>query len=696
MISIIIPVYNCEKYLNNLFSSFDRQRSNDFELVFVDDGSTDNSYELINGKIGTKSYPVKLIKQANGGVSAARNTGIKNATGEYITFVDADDYVTEDYIEYLTNGISESDADTFVFQLYRIRENLPYAIPDNPDGSFKVFSKFEMLKKFIANPTKFTVCDLVVRRETVEKNNLYFASGYKYYEDYDYLLRLFCVSRKIEFTERMLYFYILREVSAMATFRVDRLSCLTLLEERASDIEKVVPEFSKYYKKWMISRIIWSVMWQACSAFSFFELVKFSKKLYAKRYMKNLYDYSDKKVRITARLFCISRTAYIILAKILGRSHTRVGKTSTDSFFEYLDSLPKEVLVYGMTDNRGGIESYIMNIYRSSDPNKIRFDFIADWEKTAYEDEILAHGSEIYRIPAKSSHPIGHLLEFFKVLKENRQYKTVYFNILNAGAAYSMIVPFVLRRKIIVHSHNASDDNMKLHRLFVKPLNFFADGRLACSFLAGRYMFGDKAVDNGEVTVINNAISVEDFIYSPERRSSKRKELGLTDELAVLHVGRITNQKNPLYLLDIFESLLKKEPDSVLLYAGVGDMDEKVKASAREKGIFEKIMFLGMRNDVSDLMQAADVFLLPSKYEGLPIVAVEAQTADLQCFLSESITSEAGITENAHFISIEEPPSTWSDGILKYRGIKRKNKSFEITSAGYNIKNEADKLSEYL
>lgn len=696
MISIIIPVYNGERYIESLFSAFDRQLSNGFELIFVDDGSKDNSYALINQYVGKKSYPVKLVKQSNSGVSTARNTGIKNAVGEYITFVDVDDYVTEDYIVFISNRISKSNVDTLVFQSYRIHENLPYKIPNNPDSDFEVISNLDILKKFISNPTKFAVYNIVVRRDIIEKNNLYFANGYKYYEDYDYLLRLFCVSQKIEFTERMLYFYILREASAMATFNTARLSCQSLLEDLKPYISEKIPEFSSYYEKWMISRINWSIMWQACNAFSFSELLKFSKKLYMKRHMRNLYDYPDKKVSITARFFCLCRSAYILLAKLFSRSHTKVGKTSADEFFKYLDSLPKEILVFGMTDNKGGIESYLMNMFRCIDPKKIRFDFIVDWKKMAYDKEVLEKGSKIYYIPSKSSHPLKHLIKFFKILKDNKQYKTVYFNILNAGVAYSMVIPFLLRRRIVVHSHNGSDDNMRLHRFFMKPLSFFADRKLACSELAAEHMFGNKAVEKGEVTIINNAISVEDYIFNPERRLSKRQELGLDSKLTVLHVGRITNQKNPMYLLDIFEQLLKSAPDAVLLYAGVGDMEDEVKNSAKEKGIAEKISFLGVRDDISELMQAADAFLLPSKYEGLPIVAIEAQTADLQCFLSESISSEVKITENVHFFSIDASPSVWSDGILKYCDMQRKDRSPEITSAGYNIKNEADKLSKLL
>ncbi len=358
--------------------------------------------------------------------------------------------------------------------------------------------------------------------------------------------------------------------------------------------------------------------------------------------------------------------------------------------------LKKRILVYGMTDNRGGIESYIMNFYRHIDKEKLTFDFIIDFKEMAYEHEVTAAGSKVLKIHPKSKHPIGHLASFYKILKNHPEYDTVYFNILNASSAYSMVVPFLLRRTIIVHSHNGSNDNMKLHKVFKNLLNFFADKRLACSELAARYMFGDKYVDKGKVTVINNAICVDDFTFNPEERFNKRKELGLCDEFAVLHVGRMENQKNPMYLLDIFGELLSLEPSAVLIYVGTGSMEDEVKNRAREKGISENIKFLGMRNDVSELMQAADVFLLPSKYEGLPIVAIEAQTSDLQCFLSKNISLEAKITENVHFISIDALPSVWADEIIKFDRSERKSLNMEIEQAGYDIEKETDNLVKIL
>lgn len=351
------------------------------------------------------------------------------------------------------------------------------------------------------------------------------------------------------------------------------------------------------------------------------------------------------------------------------------------------------ILVYGMTDNMGGIEAYIMNVYRHLDKDRLTFDFIVDFPEMAYNDEVSAGGSNIYFIPAKGKNPLKHLAEFYRVLKKHKEYKTVYFNILNAGAAFSMLVPFLLRRKIVTHSHNSSDNNMRLHNAFKGLLNFFTKGKLACSQVAADYMFGE----NSGAVIINNAIELDKYIYNENVRMKKRSELGLDNELTVLHVGRMSPEKNPMYIIDIFSEIVKRQSDAVLLYTGRGPMEDEIKKYAEDKNLTEKnIKFLGMRKDVNELMQAADIFLLPSLFEGLPVVGIEAQTADLQCFLSDKITEAVKITDKVKFLSIEQPAGVWADSILSAEVSGRVNRKQDMTDAGYNIEKEVEKLVKAL
>ncbi len=684
-LSIIIPVYNGENYIDNIISAFDTQLSTDFELIFIDDGSKDNSYDKLTKLLNTKNYDIKVIHQENAGVSAARNNGIQNAKGKYITFIDVDDFVTDDYISSIMNAIKDDDADTFVFQSYRIKDGLPYSIPNNPDNPFKRIKNLDILKKFVENPTAFAVYDVVIKRETIEKHKLLFSVGYKYYEDYDYIIRLFSVCEKIAFTDRMLYFYVLRDGSAMATFVTDRISCLGLLEGLKPFIELHCPDFLPLFEKWMLSRIYWSIMWQACHAFSYKDIVCFAKKAYMKKYMRNLYDYPDKRVSTSAHIFNFSVFVYVLTVRFLGRKKTKVKKTDVKPFLEYLNAKPNRILVYGMTDNLGGIETYLINQLAMLDRSKAIFDFVTDFPTMAYSDKAKTMGSDIYFIPAKSKGIFAQWKAFYKILKIHPEYNKIYFNILDAGAAITMVVPWLMGRKIITHSHNGNTDKLKLHKICRPFLKLFTSKRYSCSAIAAEYMFGKKH----NATIIPNAIDAEKYAFNDEIRQQKRKELGIENNFVICHIGRMSLQKNPKGLIEIFDKLIQKDSSAVLLSVGSGEMDDEISEFAKSKKCYGFIRFLNKRNDVNEILQAADVFILPSFYEGLPLVAIEAQAAGLPCLISENISRETAITENVKFLNIYSAEK-WVEEILKQKNFERKVTSDKIIKAGFDLKHHTD------
>lgn len=353
----------------------------------------------------------------------------------------------------------------------------------------------------------------------------------------------------------------------------------------------------------------------------------------------------------------------------------------------------EKILIYGMTSVMGGTEAYIMSLYRFSDKDKIQFDFVCDFPTMAYSEEVITNGSLVHHIPSKSSNPIKHLFAFKKILKDHPEYKKVYFNVLNAGAAFTMWVAKRMKRKVYVHSHNSSDENMRLHNLFKPALNKYADKRFACSDLAAEHMF----YNTDDVMLVNNAIDVKKFIYSEEKRSYKRKELKLTDnDFVLFHAGRIAPQKNPRFLIEIFSKVVEKRPDAILLYAGVGPMEQEIKELAQQKGVQNNIRFLGMRSDVDELYQSADAFILPSVFEGLGIVLIEAQAAGLPVFVSDCVPPVTKITELLSFISLEKPADYWAEKILASVGTQRRDMSKEIEAAGYSIEKEVSKIQKAL
>lgn len=342
--------------------------------------------------------------------------------------------------------------------------------------------------------------------------------------------------------------------------------------------------------------------------------------------------------------------------------------------------LSEHILVYGMTDNPGGIEMYLMNQLRTVDRGKIVFDFVTDFPTIAYADEIKSFGSKIYYISAKSKSLFGHLNQMYKILRSHPEYKKVYFNILDAGAAITEVVPWLLRRKIVTHSHNGNTDKIRLHKLCRPFLNLFTDKRYACSEVAAEFMFGKKHSE-----IIPNMIDAEKYSFSVNARTAKRKELGIENKFVVCHVGRLSPQKNPFGLIDIFKEVLKVNENSVLLSVGNGEIADDVHNYAKEKGIYDNILFLGRRNDIDCLLSAADVFLLPSFYEGLPIVAIEAQASGLPCVLSDCISLETAITGNVKFLSLRTPDSDWAKIITSYKNFERKDTRDYIINSGYDI-----------
>lgn len=340
----------------------------------------------------------------------------------------------------------------------------------------------------------------------------------------------------------------------------------------------------------------------------------------------------------------------------------------------------ERILVYGMTDNFGGIETYLMNQLRSLDRSRAIFDFVTDFPAIAYESEARELGSEIYYIPAKSRGILAQWKAFSKILKEHPEYQKVYFNILDAGAAITMFIPWLYGRTIVTHSHNGNTDKPRLHRLCRPFLNFFTKKRYACSLIASEFMFGR----HHSSLIIPNAINGSLYEFNPQLRAEKRRELGLEDRFVICHVGRLSPQKNPKMLIDIFAELSQKDPQAVLLSIGSGEQNDTVHAYAAKKNLGDALRFLGKRTDVHEILQAADVFLLPSLYEGLPLVAIEAQAAGLPCILSGNISQEAAITDHVRFLSLDLPLSEWVKEIVSLKGFKRRSMREALIQAGYD------------
>lgn len=347
----------------------------------------------------------------------------------------------------------------------------------------------------------------------------------------------------------------------------------------------------------------------------------------------------------------------------------------------------ERVLVYGMTDNKGGIESYLMNYFTvMAKRKKIIFDFVTDYSEIAYRENIEALKGRIYYIPSRRENLLKHMQQL-RAIARREEYSYIYFNILSASEAFTIASVWGMHgKKIVVHSHNNSVKSIKRHKVLRPLLNMMADIKLSCSLSAAEFMFGVSKLK--QVQIIHNAISIDKYLYNENTRERIRVEMDLCGKFVLGHVGRLCYQKNTLFLLEIFSELLKKNQDSILLIAGDGEDREMVEEYIRSKHLEGKVELLGVRSDISELLQVFDVFLLPSRFEGLPVVAIEAQAAGLHCFCSNCITREVDITGNVRFIDLEQPAEYWADIILSDKKYQRKKLYEKLNEAGYGIESQ--------
>lgn len=355
--------------------------------------------------------------------------------------------------------------------------------------------------------------------------------------------------------------------------------------------------------------------------------------------------------------------------------------------------------VYAGTMNRGGIESYMMNSYRHIDRTKIQIDFIVHgFEKGVYDDEIESMGGKIYHVPVKSRDFFGNI-KAFKEIFNTGKYKIVHSHM----DAMSMVVLKIAKHCgipiRIAHSHNTqhvtnNKINFAINEYARINIKRYATNYFACSEKAGRWLFGDQAFNDGKVTLINNAIEIEKFTFNKQKRNLLREKLELENNFVIGHIGRFDYQKNHLFLLDIFYETLKQVPNAKLLLIGDGHLKEKIITKIKQLDIEDNIVMMGVRSDIKDLLNVFDLFILPSLFEGLGIVLIEAQANGLKCIASDEVPDIANITNLVSFVSLLDSPINWAYKIneLRHNSNERQDEQKLLTLNGYNINVESEKL----
>lgn len=343
---------------------------------------------------------------------------------------------------------------------------------------------------------------------------------------------------------------------------------------------------------------------------------------------------------------------------------------------------------------RGGLETFIMNCYRHIDRNLVQFDFIVHRNfRSDYDDEIEALGGIIYRMPRLNPFSPAYKKALLDLFHAHPKYRIVHCHLdcmssIPLAAAKKCGVPVR-----IAHAHNSNQDkNWKypLKRIYMRKIPAVATHFFACSEAAGQWMFPEQ-----NVTVIDNGIETEKFAFDPEIRSEVRAELGINQELVLGHVGRFMPQKNHAFLIDIFAEVIKRKPNAKLLLMGTGPLENQIRDKVKSMNLANNVKFLGVRSDVNRILQAVDVFVLPSLYEGFGISAVEAQASGAYCVLSDMIPEACKITDVVTFLSLKNDASSWAEEIIEVAKNERVSQSGKIAAAGFDIQKTADWLQMF-
>lgn len=353
----------------------------------------------------------------------------------------------------------------------------------------------------------------------------------------------------------------------------------------------------------------------------------------------------------------------------------------------------------------GGVESCIMNYYKNIDRDKVQFDFFIEEgavSKIIIPEKIKSMGGRVIYIP-KLKNILLNDRKLVKLLKAG-EYDIVHANKTTLNCFYLRAAKKAGIKIRISHAHSTTNKKEFFRNLVKNFFKFFskkyATNYFACSEYAGRWLFGNKAFDDGKVAVINNAIDLARYKFEPEIRSEIRNELGVENKFVVGHVGRFMEQKNHMFLLDVFYEIQKRKPDSVLLLIGDGPLHEKITERAKALGVEAKVVFCGVHKHPERYYQAMDVFLLPSLYEGLGMVLIEAQVNGLHCFASTEVPIESKILDSTSYFDLKLGADAWAQGINvfsettmpeKYEE-ERKSAYKYFIGLKYDIKSEAQKL----
>lgn len=345
----------------------------------------------------------------------------------------------------------------------------------------------------------------------------------------------------------------------------------------------------------------------------------------------------------------------------------------------------------------GGSQAMVMNLLRNIDRSKVMFDFIVDHpERKHYEEEARSMGAKIYTMPPFKGTNIKQLKrEWDCFFDQHPEYKILHSHVRSYASIY---FPIAKKHEVktIIHSHSTSNGRgitAIVKRIMQYPLRYQADYLMTCSSKAGQWLYGKKACNKDNYIFLPNAINVEKYRFTLETADRYRRELGLDKKFVIGHVGRFHHAKNHTFLLNVFAKIADQRPDAMLLLIGDGELREEIEYKIKELRITDRVILTGNRDDIPQLMQAMDIFVFPSAWEGLPVTVVEAQASGLPCLISDRITTDVDLSALVKRLPIDSP-DPWVNTILN-TNCKRSDVSSEIKQAGFDVKDTAKRLTDF-
>ncbi len=345
----------------------------------------------------------------------------------------------------------------------------------------------------------------------------------------------------------------------------------------------------------------------------------------------------------------------------------------------------------------GGKRNLIMEYYRHIDRTKVQFDFICDSDSNGIpREEIESLGGCVYMVPPNKK-IVSHFTETYKILRKNRyQIMHAFDNTLNL---FAMLAGLMAGVKVRI-SESISKGDRKEKKTWVKyalrPFSHcFATDYMANSIDCGKWQFGEKTYEDGKIHIFKTVINAKENTFIPSLRESTRKQYGWTDKVVYGFIGRYVSQKNPLFMIDVFKEISKKQDNAILVMIGFGNLEVEVMKRVDGYGLSERVVNLGRRDDIKQFYNAFDAFLLPSLYEGMPVVGLEAQCCGLPVFFSTNITEETTACDLANYISLSDSPDRWADMIVEKVADNMRNRRSrvdDIIKSGFDSTSEAHRL----